>query len=39
MKQRIPFELSIEELYSKLREIPNEILVPAFRMVQEERLE
>jgi len=36
--REIPFELVIEELSCKFREIPMEILGPAFRMVEEERL-
>lgn len=36
---KIPNELAVEELCSKLREIPMSILGPAFRMVEMEELE
>ena len=35
-KQKIPNELVIEELICKFREIPFEILEPAFRAVEME---
>jgi len=37
--RKIDNELVIEELYSKFRDIPFEILAPAFRMREMEEME
>ena len=39
MKKKIPNKLVIEELVCKFRDIPFEVLSPAFRMVELEEME
>lgn len=37
-RKKIPNELVIEELYCRFREIPMEILEPAFRLIEMEAI-